>query len=299
MWRIPEYVDDANEEPKYFENLTRKMKKRKSPQFSIARFAGQLTVGFFYGTLMRMAIPYETPAYLVGVGISFGITVGVYIVGNIGREQGGFLKPFIACLFTNLLLTIMTEVEANYMLCALVSSLTFNWFRSYKQKYEQKTFCRRVFLMWFYVTLFLSLWLSFAYFNAEVTTEDGETVKFREAVNHFFKSPAWLEFTDSLNQIYEQGKRQGWKSIYDEIVKALDPKGEANARRVLGVTETTTEKEIKQIYKKLAREWHPDRYRGDNKKEAEQKFMEIAEAYEILTSKKTSHTRTEKERTEF
>ena len=163
MWRIPEYVDDANEEPEYFEKLTRKMKKRKSPQFSIARFAGQLTVGFFYGTLMRMAIPYETPAYLVGVGISFGITVGVYIVGNIGREQGGFLKPFIACLFANLLLTIMTEVEANYMLRTLVSSLTFNWFRSYKQKYEQKTFCRRVFFMGFYVTLFLSLWLSFTF----------------------------------------------------------------------------------------------------------------------------------------
>lgn len=49
---------------------------------------------------------------------------------------------------------------------------------------------------------------------------------------------------------------------------------------VLGVAKTATEAEIKSAYKKLAIKYHPDRNPGD--KEAEDKFKEAAEAYEVL-----------------
>lgn len=48
----------------------------------------------------------------------------------------------------------------------------------------------------------------------------------------------------------------------------------------LGVSKTATEKEIKQTYRKLARKFHPDVNPGD--KQAEQRFKEINEAYEVL-----------------
>jgi DnaJ-class molecular chaperone len=48
----------------------------------------------------------------------------------------------------------------------------------------------------------------------------------------------------------------------------------------LGVTKTSTEKEIKQAFRKLARKYHPDVNPGD--KAAEAKFKEINEAYEVL-----------------
>jgi curved DNA-binding protein len=48
----------------------------------------------------------------------------------------------------------------------------------------------------------------------------------------------------------------------------------------LGVTKASTEKEIKQAYRKLARQFHPDVNPGD--KAAEAKFKEINEAYEVL-----------------
>ncbi|VAY02159.1 Chaperone protein DnaJ [Arsenophonus endosymbiont of Aleurodicus dispersus] len=51
--------------------------------------------------------------------------------------------------------------------------------------------------------------------------------------------------------------------------------------QVLGVTKTADEREIKKSYKRLAMKYHPDRNQGD--KEAESKFKEIKEAYEILT----------------
>ena len=54
---------------------------------------------------------------------------------------------------------------------------------------------------------------------------------------------------------------------------------------VLGVSKTATEQEIKAAYKKMAIKYHPDR-QGDKseaeKKEAEAKFKEAAEAYDVL-----------------
>src|SRR5882672_8938380 len=48
----------------------------------------------------------------------------------------------------------------------------------------------------------------------------------------------------------------------------------------LGVAKTSTEKEIKTAYRKLARKHHPDVNPGD--KAAESRFKEINEAYEVL-----------------
>lgn len=51
---------------------------------------------------------------------------------------------------------------------------------------------------------------------------------------------------------------------------------------VLGVPKSAAEKDIKSAYRKLARKWHPDA-NPKNPKEAEEKFKEISEAYEVLS----------------
>jgi curved DNA-binding protein len=50
---------------------------------------------------------------------------------------------------------------------------------------------------------------------------------------------------------------------------------------VLGVPRTATEEEIKRAFRRLARQYHPDV--AKNKKEAEERFKEINEAYEVLS----------------
>jgi len=53
---------------------------------------------------------------------------------------------------------------------------------------------------------------------------------------------------------------------------------------VLGVSRNADDAELKKAYRKLALKWHPDR-NADNKEEAEAKFKEISEAYEVLSDK--------------
>ncbi len=50
---------------------------------------------------------------------------------------------------------------------------------------------------------------------------------------------------------------------------------------ILGVDKTVAEKDIKSAYRKLARKWHPDA-NPTNARQAEEKFKDIQEAYEVL-----------------
>jgi len=52
---------------------------------------------------------------------------------------------------------------------------------------------------------------------------------------------------------------------------------------VLGVSKNASEAELKKAYRRLAMKYHPDRNTGDGAKEAEQKFKEAKEAYEVLS----------------
>lgn len=54
--------------------------------------------------------------------------------------------------------------------------------------------------------------------------------------------------------------------------------------KILGVQENADKEAIKRAYRKLAKEYHPDKHKGD--KAAEAKFKEISEAYNVLRDEK-------------
>ncbi len=51
----------------------------------------------------------------------------------------------------------------------------------------------------------------------------------------------------------------------------------------LGVSKDASDEEIKKAYRQMAKKWHPDA-NPDNKKEAEEKFKEVGEAYSVLSN---------------
>ncbi len=51
--------------------------------------------------------------------------------------------------------------------------------------------------------------------------------------------------------------------------------------KILGVEKSASQDEIKKVYRKLAKKYHPDLNPGDNA--AQEKFKEVSEAYEVLS----------------
>ncbi|XP_070615043.1 dnaJ homolog subfamily C member 16 [Erythrolamprus reginae] len=62
-----------------------------------------------------------------------------------------------------------------------------------------------------------------------------------------------------------------------QILSAVD----FDPYRILGVSRTANQADIKKAYKKLAREWHPDKNKNPG---AEDRFIQISKAYEILSN---------------
>lgn len=77
-------------------------------------------------------------------------------------------------------------------------------------------------------------------------------------------------------------ERLGYKSTEDdeEFRKAVDESSLPNYYQILGLEKDATPNEIKQRFRKLAKELHPDKTTAED---AENKMIEINKAYEILS----------------
>lgn len=102
---------------------------------------------------------------------------------------------------------------------------------------------------------------------------DGE--KFDEALNIYRQ--ALEEAPENSEQQQEARKK------VKEAEIALKQSKEKNYYKILDVSRTATSKEIKSAYRKRALRWHPDKVQESEKEEAEKKFQDIGEAYEVLS----------------
>jgi DnaJ family protein C protein 22 len=121
---------------------------------------------------------------------------------------------------------------------------------------------------------------------------DDQEIKCRDAAKNFFSSPFWKEFSIVLTDLWRYAQHHGWSGLWRELVNALDPQGEGNALKTLSLPPNASQEEITIQYKKLARQWHPDRHKlEDAKKAAQEKFIEIQQAYETLSKIKDKRLR--------
>ncbi|XP_076052298.1 dnaJ homolog subfamily C member 22-like [Oratosquilla oratoria] len=287
LFRLPHYVRDVNQPDDYIMDLVKQMHKHNKPPFSLFRFVGMVLVGNSWSYLIMIAVPEEP---IMGLSLKplmhlapLGAALAVWTIGNIGREEGSFSWALFGAYLILPLSFLIPPLETSWS--SFLSTLLF-YFRGRRWRRAPSTkthACRRILKLSCCWLVFSSLWVSFFYFNAEVTDRQGERIKLRDAARNFLNSPMFLEFKNNVWRIWNDIRVHGLHIAYANFVDMLDPLGEKHALKVLGLERGAGQEEITAQYRHLAKMWHPDKYPPEQQQEAQQKFQEVAAAYEKLS----------------
>lgn len=105
-------------------------------------------------------------------------------------------------------------------------------------------------------------------------------------IDFFFKYHSFKIFIVSAIHDYKSALEinEHDQRAKDGLLKAQRLQKQAERRdyyKILGVKRTATKQEIIKAYRKAAQKWHPDNFKDDEKKIAENKFIDIAAAKEV------------------
>lgn len=292
LWRLPEYVKDANNDSKYVVELRRQMKQHPSPPSGSARLSALMIVGSFFGTLIQYAIPQEifsetTILILNYIFVPFGSAIGVWLVGNVGRHQGCLWKPLVAS-YLSIPASIITKLPIETF-TTLFSLLAFNKFSKNWRRIpkKQRSLFYRATRLLFAISIYFALMSSWLYF--ECTIEDADTqepIKCREAISNFLSSSALQNLSEAIWVIVEQVRHNGFMNIWKQIRQEFDISGRSQALATLGLDESATHQQIVTTYKDLMLKYHPDKEHDEAKKTVKQEqFIKVKEAYNKLVTR--------------
>lgn len=297
---IPQYIKAANYDPEYMSRLAQVMSYYKSPPFSTWRFTGMITVGYLWGSVIHSAVPRDEFAgynwqflYLL---VPLGCALGVWCVGNIGHEEGSLLWPLLAAYATYPLYKNYPG-EMTFTAMILAASYAFDWFSKKwrRQQNPKKPVYKRTSVLVSAAIIYLALWGCTFYFNGTVTDAEGEEVPIHEVVHHFFTSPWWRDLNQSFWDTIAFAQQHGWSEVWKMAIELLDPHGEQNAYSVLGLDLGANQTLINSRCRQLSVKWHPDRVKDpQGKQEAQEKFYEIQQACELLSTSKAKRRRQNK-----
>ena len=221
--------------------------------------------------------------------IPLGTAFGTYMVSNVGRQKSPFLLSLFGAYLGEFLMgePHFLLKESNSLFAAGVSMLfsTYGW--EFRRQVKRHSCFKRFLVVLMIYGIFVGLCGCYIYFNASVETEDGETIKIRDAIDNFFNSPAWQQIKTAfwvlLSDMYESWRTGGFDNAWSKFKNLADIEGEDHAYSELGLEPGTPFKDVRKRYKELAREWHPDHHQGEEKKlEAQERFIRYSDAYTIL-----------------
>ncbi|XP_058805513.1 dnaJ homolog subfamily C member 22-like [Phymastichus coffea] len=302
LFKIPTYVADVNDQPDYIKWLKYQIRIHKKPPFATLRFVGAVMVSYLFGQLVLIAVPEDE---IIGINfkrliilIPLAVAYGTWLVGNIGREQGSIWPSLIVSYLCYPTLYFIGDESTWLGIMVISSTLSFDSFsKEWRLRRRKiKSSSRRIGFFVMFALVYGGLWSSYFYFNATLTNSEGEEIKLSESIKHLFTSPIWLDLKTCLEETWIQAKHQGFWATWRQLIDLTDPRGEINAYKVLGLSQTASQSEVTAKWRALSREHHPDKVKGteDERRAAQDKFLEIQQAYEILSSAKNRRQRKNK-----
>ncbi|GAB0100247.1 DnaJ homolog subfamily C member 22 [Sergentomyia squamirostris] len=294
IFKIPEYVRDANDDPIFVKEFNEKLKKHRKPPFTTSRFTGAIMMSYVFMQVAKIAIPEEEFAGIdfsfLHWALPFFSALGVWLSGNIGREKGCLWHCLLTAYAVYPIRFWIYDEDYWMLIVIIASACAFDaWSKEWRlSRPKRRGVCKRFMYLSFAICLYSSLWVSFLYFNGKIQDSEGDEVPVHEAIRNFLTSPWWVDLKQTLHDTWRFAQHNGWQETWRQIIDQMDADGEQNAYKVLGVNPTASQTEITSAYRKLSREYHPDKVKDESQKPiVQQKFMEIQQAYEVLSKIKS------------
>lgn len=285
--RIPAYVSEANQDPE----KERRPSTIVPPPVGPVRFAGQVCVGIYFGTVALIGLNTLSFFYLIVLPLCVG--AGVHLVSSVGQQTSDLKKTLTACLVTS---PIFYGSTLSPLPISIAASVTASQHRRFKpprtldSKQELGPRLYRLGLAW----LAFSAPLGYCIFHNTTATLYYISDCFaafldifwflpwlRSVLEYFLLMPYRILCFFTGGGYYEEA----WKKVLEILLREYTER-EKHALQILSLETEATLEEITRSYRELVKTWHPDH---NPSKDAEAMFMKIHEAYEVLLRRHKPH----------
>ncbi|KAK6471086.1 dnaJ-like protein subfamily C member 22 [Huso huso] len=287
FYRLPAYVESANHNPTTARAANGRPVRAGAapPPISLARFAGQVCIGIYFGMAALIGLSSISAFYLLVLPLAIG--TGVHLVSSVGEQTSDLRKTLTACLVTS---PVFYGHALGTVPVSIAASVTAAQNRRYKPGMEREeplgARLYRLGLAW----LAFSAPLGYSVFY-------NTTATLSYAADSVAALLDWLWFFPSLRSLLESclllpyrafslltgggGEGPGqWEKVLERFISEHSQRRLA-ALQVLAVSSEAPFEEITQRYRELVKTWHPD-HNPHQAGEASSRFLEIQEAYETL-----------------
>jgi len=132
--------------------------------------------------------------------------------------------------------------------------------------------------------------LAISFCNSVLENNPDSVIALIGNARRYMKEKKFDDAIRLLNKANEltQGQNTVVRNLLNKTHKLQIQASRKDHYEVLGVSSDASAAEIKKAYRKLAKIYHPDKYRGDlSSEEVDSKMSEINEAYEILSNEES------------
>ncbi|XP_012679659.2 dnaJ homolog subfamily C member 22 [Clupea harengus] len=283
FFRIPAYVSEANSEAD-----RKRPRDAVQPPAGPARFAGQVCVGIYFGTVALISLNSLSFFYVIVLPLS--VAAGVHLVSSVGSQTSDLWKTLPGCVFTSL---IFYGSSLSPLPISVVATVTATQNRKFKRTQPPGPLCPRLFRLSL-VLLAFSAPLGYSIFHNTTATLYYISDCVASILDMFWFLP-WLRgvleyflllpyrilcmLTGGIGY-----SEEAWRKVLDILLQEHTER-ERLALKVLSMNEEATQEEITLRYRELVKIWHPD-HNLHQPLEAQKMFIKIQEAYETLSHRR-------------
>ncbi|XP_072552571.1 dnaJ homolog subfamily C member 22 [Salminus brasiliensis] len=285
FFRLPSYVSEANKDA---EKVSRS--STTVPSMGLFRFAGQVCVGIYFGSVALISLNSLSFFYLIVLPLSVG--AGIHLVSCVGQQTSDLQKTLTTCIITS---SIFYGSTLSPLPISIAASVTAAQHRRFKTKRRSggppeplgpRAFRLSLAVLAFSAPLGYSIFhntTATLYYISDCVAAILDMFWFfpwlRGVLEYVLLLPYQILCTLTGGSYYEES----WKKVLEILLNEYSQR-EIDAMKVMSVSEGATLEEITTRYRELVKLWHPD-HNPTQQDEAQQMFIQIQAAYETLMNR--------------